>query len=253
MSAVHREHASQAGLTLVEVLISTIILGIVCTMLISGWINLQRASSFNLSTNNARATARDATDRISSELRAAQPTSLPTATPSATATPAPQPPVTTAAPMEVRFYSAFNSSGANGDGSGLTALRPTRFWLDTTTVPGPPWSAQGRTLYWQRDMNSNGSFTDTGDKSTVLARNVVNNIIADPTNGSGTTYTPVFRYAYRATAGAPIQWTDNAGSTLTLASIVAIRVRLIVDANLAHTPSYVDVTTTVRLRNASSD
>ena len=38
--------ASQAGLTLVELLIAIIILGIVATMLIMGWINLQKSSAY---------------------------------------------------------------------------------------------------------------------------------------------------------------------------------------------------------------
>lgn len=247
MPTLHRDgRDSQAGVTLIELLISMIILSIVTTMLIAGWINLQRASAFAVSANNARATARDAMSRISSELRGAQPTSLPTATPA----PALQPPVTMAARMEVRFNSSFNSAAANADGSGLTALRPTRIWLDTATVPSPPWSAQGRTLYWQRDMNSNGSFTDAGDRSIVLARNVVNTLVADAING--TSYTAVFRYAYRD-AGDHVLWKDNADSSLVLASVVAVRVRLIIDSNMAHTPNPVDITTTVRLRNASSD
>ena len=242
----------QAGITLIELLVSMIILSIITTMLIAGWINLQRASAVAVSTNNARAYARDAMSRISSELRGAQPTALPTAAPSATATPAPQPPVTMAAPMEVRFYSAFNSSDANADGSGLAALRPTRIWLDASTVPPLPWRPQGRTLYLQRDMDVDGSFTGAGDRSIVLARNVMNTSVADATNG--TAYTPVFRYAYRSNASEPALWTDNAGSTLLLASIVAVRARLIIDTNMsANTPHYVDITTTVRLRNASSD
>lgn len=160
--------------------------------------------------------------------------------------------MTMAAPMEVRFNSAFNALGANADGSGLGALRPTRIWLDTATVPSPPWSAQGRTLYLQRDLNGNGSFTDSGDHSILLARNVVNVNVADATNG--TSYTPAFRYAYRAVEDGPVLWTDNADSSLVLATIVGVRVRLIIDTNMsAHAPHYVDVTSTVRLRNASSD
>jgi prepilin-type N-terminal cleavage/methylation domain-containing protein len=236
----------QAGVTLVELLVSMIVLAIVSTMLVAGWINLQRASATAVHTNNSRAMARDAMSRISNELIGAQPTSLPTVAPSAT----PPPPLTMAKPMEARFNSSYNSSSANADGSGLTALRPTRIWLDTATVPSPPWSDQGRTLYWQRDMNGNGSFTDAGDRSIVLAHNVVNTRVADATNG--TSYTPVFRYAYRS-AGGDIQWTDNDSSTLDIASVVGLRVRLVIDSNLAHTPDYVDLTTTVRLRNASSN
>ena len=98
-------------------------------------------------------------------------------------------------------------------------------------------------------MDSNGSFTDSGDRSMVLARNIANLNIADATNG--TSYTPVFRYAYRS--GGAVQWTDNADSSLDLATIVGISVRLIVDAKMGGVPKYIDTTTTVRLRNASSD
>jgi prepilin-type N-terminal cleavage/methylation domain-containing protein len=245
----------QTGLTLIEVLISMIVLSIVSTMLIAGWINMQRASAFAVNTNNARATARDAMSRVTSELRGSQPTSLPTATPSASATPTPQPPITMASPMAVAFNSVFNSSSANADGSGITALRPTRIWLDPT-LQSPPWNTSARTLWLQRDMNGNGfSLTDSGDRNIVLARNVVNAIVPDPTTDgpSKTTSTPVFRYGYRTTTGSPVQWTDNETNSLVLANIVAIRVRIIIDTNRAHSPNYVDNTTTVRLRNASRD
>jgi prepilin-type N-terminal cleavage/methylation domain-containing protein len=253
MLMVRREaRNNETGLTLIEVLISMIIMSIVSTMLIATWINLQRASARTVSTSNARASARDAVSRISSELRGAQPTSLPTASPSPTL----QPPVTMAAPMAVSFNSSFNSASANADGSGLTAMRPTKIWLDVSTAQPAPWSAQGRTLYLQRDMNNNGLFTDPGDKTIVLARDVVNSIVPDPTTDgpSKSTSTPVFRYAYRATAGGPVLWTDNETSSLSLGSIIAIRVRVIVDSNmLSRAPDPVDLSTTVRLRNASSN
>jgi len=254
MSIARQRGDSQAGLTLIEVLISLIILSIISTMLVVGWINLQRASATAVRTNNARATARDAMSRISSELRGAQPTSLPVATLPGEDDPILEPPLTMAAPMEVRFSSAFNSSGANADGSGLAALRPTRLWLDTGTVPSAPWNPQNRTLYLQRDMNGNGSFTDAADRSIMLARNVANTSIPDAGNGpSGTTYTPVFRYAYRPAGGGAPLWTDNAAASLDLSSVVAISVRLIINKKMGGAPSYVDLTTTVRLRNASSD
>jgi hypothetical protein len=105
-------------------------------------------------------------------------------------------------------------------------------------------------------MNNNGLFTDPGDKTIVLARDVVNSIVPDPTTDgpSKSTSTPVFRYAYRATAGGPVLWTDNETSSLSLGSIIAIRVRVIVDSNmLSRAPDPVDLSTTVRLRNASSN
>lgn len=241
-----RSH-NQAGLTLIEVLISLIVLSIVTAMLVQGWINLQRASAIVVTTNDARSDMRDAMARVSNELRASQPTALPT--PSATGAPAAQPLLTEASPYSVTFYSAYNSSAANADGSGVAALRPTRIWLDTAHAQSAPWNAQCKTLYWQRDMNSNGSFTDSIDRKIILARNVANEHVADPTNGtSGTSYTPVFRYAYDN--GTQIMWTDDANSVLS--AIVGLRVRLIVNTKTRGTPKYVDTTTTITLRNARS-
>jgi len=237
----------QAGVTLIELLVSMLILGIVTTMLVAGWISLQGAFGTVVQTNDARATVRDAMSRISSELRGSQPTALPD--PFITPPPSLEPPVIAAAPMSVTFYSAYNSSAANADGSGVTAVRPTRIRLDTAAQTAP-WNPACRSLYLERDMNSNGIFTDSGDRSIELAKNVANWNVADATNG--TLYTPVFRYAYRDTDG-DVLWTDNAASSLDLASIIAIRARLIIDTKMAGTPRYVDTTTTVRLRNASSD
>ena len=163
--------------------------------------------------------------------------------------PSPESPVTAASPHSVTFYSAYNSAVANSDGSGVAAVRPTRIRLDEATAQSAPWNPACRTLYWERDMNSNGSFGDSVDRSVVLARNIANLLVADATNG--TSYTPVFRYAYRS--GGTVQWTDNASSSLDLSTIVGIRVRIIVDTKMGGVPKYIDATTTVRLRNASSD
>lgn len=241
-----RRRDGQAGLTLIEVLVSIIILAIISTMLIMGWVNLQRASATALRTSQARASLRDAMSRISKELRGAQPTALPTASPS----PVSMPLLTEASPMEVEFYSAFNSADANADGSGLSALRPTRVWLDVGAVPPAPWNPDCRTLYWQRDMDGNGSFADSGDRTVILARNVANDIIADTHHG--TAYTAVFRYGYRATEDDPVEWTDNADGSLDLSTVVAVAVRLVIDKKMGGAPSYIDLTTTIRLRNATS-
>jgi prepilin-type N-terminal cleavage/methylation domain-containing protein len=246
-TAPNKPRQGQAGLTLIEVLISMIILSIITTMLVVGWVSLQRGSAFAITSNNARGTARDAISRISSDLRAAQPNALPIPAPSASVTPAALPPITYARPMDVRFYSAYNSTTAAADGTGVAAVRMTRIWLETST----------KKLWLYRDTTGNGDASDAGDRKILLARNVVNNdpaIGSDPTNdppSGGTSYHPLFRYAYRTSLSSPVQWTDNAGGTLDLGTIVAIRARVIIDANIAHTPKFIDATTTVRLRNAS--
>jgi type II secretory pathway pseudopilin PulG len=239
MLTVSREkRESQTGMTLIELLIGMIIATIVGTMLVGTWISLQRAYGTTTKANWSRAAARDAMSRISSELRDAQPTTLATATP----TPSAAAVFINAKPMEVSFYSAYNLAGAQNDTTGVTAMRLTRIWLDTTSGSTPQ-----KTLYWQRrtDASTTGAWTDPSVRKMVLADNVVNNSIP-----STSAPTPIFMYAYRDGTGA-VLWTDNSAGTLDLTKVISVRVRLIVDANLAHSPTYTDLSTTVRPRNAS--
>jgi prepilin-type N-terminal cleavage/methylation domain-containing protein len=235
---------SQAGLTLIEVLVSVIILGVVSTMLIAGWINLQKASAFALATNSASGTARDAIGRISSEIRHAQPTTLPTASPTPTAAP---PLFVDAGPMKVDFYSVYNQPGAGDYGSAVDpeALRLTRIWLNTGTGSG---STPQKTLYWQRDTNANGVL-DSGDRRMILATNVVNNSIPNLAVSPTKTYTAIFRYYYLTDAGAPAPWTDTVTGA-DMGRIRAVQIRVIVDGNLQRPPNPIDLTTTVRMRNS---
>jgi prepilin-type N-terminal cleavage/methylation domain-containing protein len=229
---------SQDGLTLIELLVTLIIMSVVSTMLVGAWISLQRAYAFTRQANAARATARDAIDRVSSELRAAQPPTL------VASTPMPTPFYFAAASPYVCdayhcvFYSAYNNSAA-ADGTGMTRQRLTAIWLDT--------SGGTQKLFWQRDSNSNLSFADEG-LPKVLARNVVNYSLSPKK--------PVFVYYFRdPTTGV---YTNSENSTpvtlLTSASaanLVFVQIELVVDANLAHTPSYADVITTIWPRNAA--
>jgi prepilin-type N-terminal cleavage/methylation domain-containing protein len=231
----------QAGLTLVELLVVMAIMGIVTTMLVAGWISLQRASAFTIQTNNARATARDALSRVSNELRDAQPTALPIATP----TPAYVGKLlTNAQPMTATFYSVYNQPGAGEDLGGATARRLTRIWLDTSG------SSPQKTLYWERDVSNNGAFGDPTDRTIILARNVVNASMPNNDVTPSATYTAVFTYGYRDGSG--FHTADTIASAY-LASVISVQVRLIIDANLDHSPSPIDVTTTVLLRNAATD
>jgi prepilin-type N-terminal cleavage/methylation domain-containing protein len=221
----------QAGVTLVELMVAMAILGIVSTLLITGWISIQKSYAHSVRTNNARAEVRDAVSRIGREIRDAQPPAL--------TTPA-QSPFTLAGPMEVRFYSAFNDPGARADGTGIGVLRLTRVYLDTGgTTPQ-------KTLYWQRDTDNSGTFT-SADRTMVLARNVVNDSIPDTTVTPATSYTAVFTYTYRA--GTDLATADTIGSA-DLSKIVSVRIRLLVDIDLAHAPAFASLETTVRPRNA---
>ena len=155
-----------------ELLAAMVILGILSTMLIMGWINLQRAAAFTVQTNHARAEARDALSRVANEVRDAQPVALPTASPTAITAGAV---FTVAQPMSATFYSVYNLPHSGDDLTGVGARRLTRIRLDTGG------STPQKTLLWERDTNGNGVFGDSTDRTIILARNVVNTSIPDHT------------------------------------------------------------------------
>jgi prepilin-type N-terminal cleavage/methylation domain-containing protein len=225
----------QAGFTLIEILISMIIMTIVTTMLIGIWIVLLHTSAFARADNTASATGRDSLDRVTAEIRAAQPN--PSATPAA-ATPFV---LTLAAPnvcdaYDCTFYSAYNSTGigAAGAGTGTGALALTSIWLDQSGT------AQQKKLMWTRDTNGN-HVIDANDKSFVLANNVVNTALSP--------VRPIFTYVFRDKTGA--YTTATSPTSATVASLVAVNIELVIDANLADKPTYVDFVSTVRPRNVA--
>ena len=225
-------HSRQSGVTLVELLVSMVILGIVTTLLIAGWMSLQSSYAYSVDANNAQADARDALARVSREIRDAQPPTL--------ASPAPAP-FTLAGPMEVDFYSAFNSAAVRSDGTPTGALRLTRIYLDTSG------SSAQKKLYWQSDTNNSGAF-DNADRKMVLARDVVNGSIANTNVSPTTSYTAIFTYGYRDGSGNFL--TADSMVTADLSKIISVQIHLIVDANLLHPPIPADLQTTVRPRNA---
>jgi type II secretory pathway pseudopilin PulG len=221
----------QAGITLVELLVSMIILGIVTTMLIAGWTSLQSSYAQSVNANNARAEVRDAVARMSREIRDAQPATLTLG----------QSPFTVANPLEVDFYSAFNNHGTKADGTGIGVLRLTRYYLDTSG------STPQKTLCWQRDTNNSGTF-DAADRKVILARAVVNMSIPNTHVTPNAAYTSIFTYGYRDGSG-NFTTADTIASA-DLATIISVQIHLLVDANLSHSPAYADLQTTVRPRNA---
>jgi prepilin-type N-terminal cleavage/methylation domain-containing protein len=239
-----RRRTGQSGISLIELLISMVILSIVSTMLIMTWISLQNAFAFTSADNKARATARDALTRISSEIRAAQPLSALSTTPFY---------VTGTAPYvcdgyDCTFYSAYNNplayskSDLSGRGPATNngTLLLTAIWLDTT---GTTTQKPQATLYWQRDTNMSGAL-DSGDKKVILATDVVNT----PTSMTGN---PIFTYnLYDATNG---YTRTNALDTTNVASVASVQVDIVVDANIAHAPRYIELMTTVEPRNQGSN
>jgi prepilin-type N-terminal cleavage/methylation domain-containing protein len=227
---------NQRGLTLVEMMVVMVILGIVSTLIVMMWANLQRAYSFTVTSDQARQEARDSMARMVAEIRDAQ---IPTSGPYAG-----QPPIRVASAYDIRFYTSY------GDPNGNIVLTRYRYRLNPAT---------GRwTLYRQRDTNGN-NVIDSGDLRQVISTICVNQ---DP-NGDGNLSDRVdmFTYSYYnssgnlVTTGATYDADGHAVSgsasvaAYDLAGIETVNIRIISDLNPKRAPVYIDLRSTVQPRN----
>ena len=225
-NALHR--CRQAGVTLVELLVAMVIMTVITTMIIGGWVALQSSYAHSVNQNDARSSARYAIDFASGEIRGAQPQSVTTP---------PQAPFTVAQPMEIDYYSSHDQPGTAADGSGTANLRLTRIYLDTATG----------TLYWQRDTNGSGTW-GSGDRKMVLASGVLNNSTANPNVTPSTAYTALFTYGYLDTNG-NFASADTI-ATANLSAIISVNVHVLVGAQSNHKIVPADLQITVAPRNA---
>ena len=217
-TAIRRKRGAQAGITLVELVVGMVIMSILTTMMVTGWISLQRSDALTVNATTAQASARDALARISSELRDCQ---------SATGAC----PFVSIANNECDFYSAYNQPGVSGNGSSFAptaALRLTRIYISADAH-----DATRMDVWWQRDTDNSGTFT-SADRKVCLARYVVN----------GTTLAPfsLFTY-YDKTLTTLTSLTDP-----TKVAMVVVRLAVQYDMSTSH-PHYIEVDTTLRPRN----
>ena len=231
--ALKDRRKAQAGVSLIELIVAIVIMGVVSAMLVGTWLQLNRTAEFARADTTAGATGRDALDRVSAEIRAAQPLTTASTNPFIFTMTAPY--VNDA--NDCVFYSAYNNALTNTQSGtdGKAQLLPTAIWLDTSGT------SPQKKLYWERDTNKDGVF-DTGDKTILLATNVVNT--------SASVNKPIFTYFFCDKNG---NWTQsNTLTSTTVANLVAVQIELVIDANLSYKPSYVDILSTVRPRNVGA-
>lgn len=217
-------HRSQSGITLIELLVSIIVMGILSSMIIGTWISLSNAYSFNSHSNKQRDLARQAISRMSREIRDAQ---------------APWTGVTRTAfklvkSDEIQFYSTFNAVLAPDPS---TRPQLTRFILRGGTIyrekPGP------------NGMFDRGVDVGVDDVSTPLVGYVVND--------SASVLKDLFTYHYYVSSGLvssnsrsyPVVYPPSPGV------VQAVGLNLYVDENPGRSPNYMDLNTTVKPRNVS--
>jgi prepilin-type N-terminal cleavage/methylation domain-containing protein len=227
----------QGGFTLIELLVSMIILAIVGTMLVDTWISLQRAFEYTQADNLAASTGRDALDRASSELRAAQPSTLYGTTPTAAFC------VTNSSypcdNYDCTFYSPYNNPQTNlysgVAGTGQSVL--TEIYINQSV------SGAQKTLMLWRDTNHD-QVQDAGDQFIKLASNVVNTTLSTPR--------PMFQYVLD-TSGQGVYTTVSSLSSTNVKAVVAVNMEVVIDANLKNRPTQIDFVSTVRPRNVSAN
>lgn len=211
-------HRSQSGITLIELLVSIIVMGILSTMIIGTWITLTNAYSFNSHSNTQRDFARQAISRMAREIRDAQ---APLDGSTGTALKA----VTS---NQIQFYSTFNTAGAPDPAS---TPQLTRFIL------------RGGTIYREKP-GPDGVFSTgpaVGDEvSSPLIGNVVNADLLPAAKD-------VFTYYFYNLSGTLV---PSSSSVLPTPGVVqAIGINLYVDENPGRSPNYMDISTTVKPRN----
>ena len=230
-SSPGRHGRRQAGFTLVELVVAMFIMGIVSTMLVGTWISLQRSADFSEQKNQAAAAGRDALDRVSSELRDAQPCASSTASPFCSTLSSPY----VNDSYDCTFYTPYNnpSAAAQSGAGGQAQSVLTSIYLDTSGT------SPEKKLMLIHDTSGNGSF-DASDQVMTLATNVVN-------SATGINR-PIFSYVFDTNG------TYSTASSLTSANAakcVAVNIEVVLDTNLLSKPTYVDLVSTIRPRNAS--
>jgi len=223
----------QSGMTIVELVVVMVILSIVTTMIIGVSFALQSSYAQTVRASDARSSARDALNRMSIQIRSAQP--LQTMSEN-------QQVFWLAGPWEVKFYSSFNVLGQSSNGSPDGSLRLTRFYLSGSSS-APPY----QTLWLQRAAgvvsDASTYVFQAGDPQIQLATNVVNASISN---------TPLFTYYYYDSVSGNLNFYDTHSpvAAADLDTIVAVGIRVIVDADLNNSPPPADLQMTVRPPNA---
>lgn len=207
----------QSGMTLVELLVAMLIMGILSAMIIGGWVTLTKAYSSTSRSNRQRDFANQAIARMAREIRDAQ--KIPAGTSAA---------FVRAYPSEIRFYSTFNTSTADNP---TTTPRLTRFILKAN--PGTP---DVGTIY--RELSGTDGLFDTTDD---ISHRVVGDVVNLRTGDELFTY-----HAIDPLTGSMLQGM----TTLVPADrIQTVSILLQVDLNPGKSPNYMDIETTVEPRN----
>lgn len=216
------DRRGQAGVSLIELLVTMLILSIVTTMILVSWFALQKSYSMTVRSDNAQTDARMAMSRMVRELRDAQ------ALPGSSVVEAAERDVANKTEY-VEFWTKFNHPNR---------LLLTRF--EYRWQKNPTTGANEGAIY--RVLDSEGDGIDNADRQDAL---LVLSHVVNPDD------TSVFAYTSMTAYGSPVVSPPSALPTTAaqLATVAAVHVRLMVDLNPGNSPNYMDLRSTAQLRN----
>lgn len=212
--------SSQRGITLVELLIAMVIMGVITTMILGTWFAL--SSSWAQSTRSTRNTdaARHAVARMALDIRDVQ---------------GPTPAMIAADPLKTS-WSAFRLADPYAI-QVLTQFNVAGNRAFNSTPHLVEYSVDGTNLY--RTVDNGNYVIGSGDAKTLLASDVVNE-----SNG-----TPLFKYVYANPRGDVTTTTTETVPLATAPRIYTVIIHLQIDVNPGHSPKTFDLETTVQPRN----
>lgn len=212
----------EAGLTLVELLVTMTVLGILTTMILVSWFALQKSYAATTRSDHAQVDARMAMSRMVRELRDAE------ARPGASVIEEAY--RDTSAQREyVQFWTKFNHPDRL-----LLSRYEYNWWTDSAT--GRITGDVVRIVDWDED----GIDSDDRARALKVLENIVNG--DDPS---------VFAYTSMSAYGDPVISPPSLlpATPAQLATISAVQIRLQVDLNPGKSPAYMDLRSTAQLRN----
>jgi prepilin-type N-terminal cleavage/methylation domain-containing protein len=242
-----RNPRDQSGMTLIELLVSIIIMGVLSTMVLITWFALQGSFTYSVASNMQRENAGQTLSRMQREIRDAESFGGNG-----------QPALIKARPYFISFYTTFNKNG-NTSSSTQPHLVAYRLYGDGSLwryqdvgngAGGPPdgliSGVAGVNPTGAEVASNNPADYSAGEKTAGEGASKVLDAIVNYTRPSGAL--PMFTFMYYDAAGDPqvgtsVTGVDNRTNTR------AVTTRLLEDLNPGHSPVYADLQITSQLRN----
>jgi len=214
----------QTGITLVELLVVMVILGIVTTMILGTWFALQSSFAHTSHASHAREFARDSVTRMTREIRDAQGYGG-------------KNPIIRADRFVIVFSSTFNQ--ANNSTTGTPPVETAFVYVESA-------SRQSGSIYRVVDKNANGVDDELASVATYPPP-VVDDVV-NWWKPSVTAKVSLFRYTYFSDQGA-FKTVNSMTGVASTARILSVHIRVLVDLNPRRAPVYMDLQTTAQPRN----